>query len=236
MSREGDTPPSDCFMQVSEIVPEGRLALLGVGVVLVTSRARRTVVVLPLLMLLLGSGILIGAALTWSRQQSYGAVIGGLLFAGLVLWAGLDELMYVRVEQGRLRAAGLWRRGSLDASGCALGIRCESGSRSVKYVVFASDGRGRLDLGTWSREGGAARGRERLASSLFELSHRESAQAERDVARIENEWRAQQRQAKATIDAYYQSSSWKRLPYVIGIGLTIYVIGVAIYQYLTERP
>jgi hypothetical protein len=41
---------------------------------------------------------------------------------------------------------------------------------------------------------------------------------ERDVAQIEDEWRAQQQQAKATIDAYYRSSTWKRLPYVIGIG------------------
>jgi hypothetical protein len=204
--------------------------------VLLTSRARRAVVVVPLLLLLLGGGILIGSALSWSRQQSYGARIVGLLFAGLVLWAGLDELVFVRVEQGRLRAVGLWRRGNLDASGCALGIRCESGSRSVKYVVFASDGRGRLDLGTWSSERGAARGRERLAAALLAPSHRESSQAERDVARTENEWRAQQRQVKATIDAYYQSSTWKRLPYVIGIGLTLYVVGVAIYHYVTEQP
>jgi hypothetical protein len=235
MERMVGAPP-DCFAQVSESVPARRSALLGVVVVLLTSRARRAVVVFPLLLLLLGSGILIGGALTWSRQQGYGAVIGGLLFAGLVLWAGLDELVLVSVEQGRLRAAGLWRRSSLEAGKCCLGIRCESGSRSVKYVVFASDGAGLVDLGTWGSERGAARGRERMATALFEPSHRPSAQAARDVAQIEDEWRAQQQRAKATIDAYYRSSTWKRLPYVIGIGLALYVVGMALYLYLTEQP
>ena len=203
---------------------------------LLTLRARKTVVVLPLLLLLLGSGILVGGALTWSRQQGYGAVIGGLLFGGLVLWAALDELVLVSVEQGKLRAAGPWRRASIEASQCALGIRCESGSRSVKYVVFASDGSGLMDLGTWGSERGAERGRKRFTAALLEPSHRPSPQAERDVSQIEDEWRTHQQQAKATIDAYYQSSTWKRMPYVIGIGLAVYVLGVALYQYFIEQP
>jgi hypothetical protein len=102
-------------------------------------------------------------------------------------------------------------------------------------VLFATDGEASTDLGSWGSERAAERARQRVGSALFEPSHEACSRATREVAGVEREWRAQHEKAQAVIDAYYQSPTWKRMPYVIGIGLALYVAGMLLYQYFTGQ-
>jgi len=201
--------------------------------VLVTSRARQIVVVVPLLMFGFGMGM--GAlAVNAVRGQTWGVAIGAGLFGALVLWMALSELAVVRIDQRRLLLWGPFRRRELLADACAFGVRLETGSESSRYIVFAMDGQASVDLGEWSTERGARRSIERACQALYGASSRSgSSKAQRDVEQVERAWQANVAEARKTLDAYYQSPTWRIAKYVMVCLIVSSSIGMLIYLYFT---
>ena len=200
---------------------------------LITWRARKTLVVFPLAAFGLAALVLAFSLRALLRREGAGVTIGTLLVGGFACWVGLDELSLVHVVAGKLAVRRPFQRHHLEVSECALGIRYKSGSRSARYVVYATDGENRADLGEWSSERGAERGRGRISRVLFEPGPLRETRAQQEVERVEQAWRAETEKISRVIDAYYQSPAWKRLPYVIGAGLAVYVIGMMLHFYFS---
>jgi hypothetical protein len=120
------------------------------------------------------------------------------------------------------------------ADSCAFGVRLETSRESAGYIVFATDGQASVDLGEWSTEPGARRSVERARRALYGASSSSgSSKAQRDVEQVERTWQANVAEARKTLDAYYQSRTWKISKYVI-VGLLVsYSIGMLIHFYFT---
>jgi hypothetical protein len=200
--------------------------------VLLTSRARQTVVVFPLLLFGFGTGMTLVAVNGLLRQAGWGMVLGVGLFGGFVLFLAVGELAVVRLADHRLRLWGVLRRRELLAGACAFGVRLQTGSRSSRYIVFVTDGEASEDVGEWSTERGARRGIERLSETLYGTTVRSGSEtAQRVVVQIEAAWKATVAKAQKAVDAYYQSPGWRIGKYLI-VGLIVsYSIGMMLYQY-----
>jgi len=204
--------------------------------VLLTSRARQTAVVFPVLLFGFGIGMTLVAVNGLLQQAGWGMVLGVGLFGGFVLFLALGELAVVTLADHRLRISGLLRRHELLAAPCAFGIRLQTGSRSSHYIVFVTDGEASADVGEWSTERGARRGIEKLSETLYgTATHGGSDAAQRVVVQTESAWKTTVARAQQTVDAYYQSPGWKIGKYLI-IGLIVsYSIGMLLYQYFSGR-
>ena len=202
---------------------------------LLTSRARRTVVILPLLVLTFAS-VMGGVAVSAFFKGSWGVVIGCGLFSSFCFWMAFDALVVLRVDGGALRLWGPFRRRELRAEACTFGVRLQAGARSSRYVVFGTDAQASVDLGEWQTERGARRGIQRLQQALYGDAPRSpSTRAEREVEQVERAWQATMAEAQKSVDAYYQSPAWRRGKYLV-IGLVVtYVVGMMLYQYFSGQ-
>src|SRR5690348_13862734 len=111
---------------------------------------RKRAWVVPLLPFCFGAAMLLVAGNAIRQGGHWGLVAGAGAFAAFVLWMALDELCALRVDAGELRLWGPFRRRKLRAAACVLGVRVHTGSRSVSYVVFVTDGEANADLGEWA--------------------------------------------------------------------------------------
>ncbi len=202
---------------------------------LLASSSRRTVLVLPLLLILASCAILAFSVLTRIDGKAWSATLGLAVFGGLVGWAALSELAVVSVAQGSLRVRGLGRRSELDAGRVAFGVQLRSGSRSARFVVFASDGNGRVDVADWASEAAARRGVQRLSAALLAPTHLPADSALRDVQSVELEWQAGMAKAMDVVNSYYQSASWRRVKVGVIVVLVCYVLGTAGYAFFTGQ-
>jgi hypothetical protein len=203
---------------------------------LLTSGQRKAVLVLPVLLFVFATGMGVVTVGAFLSGPSWGAVIGCGLFASFVFWMAFDELALVRVDGATLRVWGPFRRRELRAQGVAFGVRLQAGSRSSRYVVFASDGQQRVDIGEWQTQRGARGGVERLSRALYGNDPRTpNARAVREVEGVEREWQATLSEAQSKVDEYYKSPGWRRSKFIVLGVLVAYVIGMMLYQYFTGQ-
>ena len=191
---------------------------------------------MPLLLFGFALAMLAGAIGALLKQSGWGAVIGLGLFGAFVLWMAVSDLATLRIQDRALRIWGLFRYRQLEAEACAFGVRLQSGSRSSRFIVFATDGQASADVGDWGTERGARRGIERLSEALYgDVPRRGSERAEREVEQVERTWKATLSVAQKTVDSYYQSPAWRRGKYTI-VGLIVaYAIGMLLYQYFSGQ-
>jgi hypothetical protein len=199
---------------------------------IVTLQARRSAWVVPVLLSIASLSLVVATVAAILSAKSWGAVLVAAVFAALICWTALSELLRIEVRDGRLMVRGIWRSNMLEASRVALGVRLRSGSRSARFTVFISDGRGRADVADFGSEAASRRAVERLRSALLEPTHVPAASAVREVEAVEREWQAQLAQTMQVVNAYYQSPTWRRAKYAVIAVLVLYVVGMALFQLL----
>ena len=199
---------------------------------LVPLRARRTVLVIPVWIFV---GALVCAALATNaalRSGEWQLIASSAVFAVGLGWLGVSELAVATVEQGVLRVSRAGKQLRLRAPDVAFGVYLR-GSRAVEYVVFASDGAQRCDLSTHVSLRRARRSAERIGETLLEPGHVAGAAAMRAVQAQEQSWQAAAAQAQNVVDEYYRSSSWKWTKRAVIAVVSAYVLGMALYQWLS---
>lgn len=203
---------------------------------LLTLRARRTVLVVPLWV---GLGALVCSALSVHevlRGVEWQVLASSGVFALALGWLAVTELVVISVEQGVLR---VWRFGQqrrLSAPDVALGVRLRPGVRATEYLVFASDGDLSCDLAKHLFLRRARRSVERIGQALFEPGHLPSAGAAHAVQAQELAWQASAEQTQRIVDEYYRSPAWKWWKRWLIAVVSTYVIGMALYQWLNDAP
>ncbi len=197
---------------------------------------QRSGLFVPFLMLFAGGGLLSFAVVFALRGPGLGTALVTALFGGAMLWAALAELIFVRVSGDRLLVRGPLRRGDFRRERCALGVRLQAGGRSSHYVVFVTDGENRADLGQYATERGAERGVERLTSALMGGNvHAPGGKARSEVAATEAEWHGDVARTEQVLAEYYRSPRFRRTPYVVAGVVVLYVLGMAIFAYLSGK-
>jgi hypothetical protein len=179
-------------------------------------------------------GLLAAATAALLKQSGWGSVVGLGLFGGFVLWIALTELATLHIQDRALLLWGPFRRQRIDSDACAFGVRLQSGSRSVRYIVFATDGQTSIEVGNFATERGARRSIGRLSETLYgDVPRRGSDRAQREIEQVERTWKANRTEAQNTIDAYYKSPGWRAGKYIV-IGVVVaYSIGMSLYLYFS---
>jgi hypothetical protein len=152
-------------------------------------------------------------------------IVGVLLGAGAVAMA-VGEFRVLTSVDDRLVIRGFRRRLVLERAETAFGVRLQTGWRSSRYIVVATDGSISDDVAEFVSEGNARRAIARFEAALETTSGRRAAAV---VRSIEKPWKAHVAEGQKIIDAYYASPAWRRAKYVV-IGLVVvYSLAMLIY-------
>lgn len=173
-----------------------------------------------------------GVALRHDGLTSGTAMLGAGAIA-VSLWCALSFRLLSR-QDDTLLVRSLRGRQTFDARRAAFGIDATySAKAGPTYTVFVTEGDRRQTIGDYhSRRVLAAH--QALSEALLELTDGHPSKAQNRNARAIERWVAQEDAARATVDAYYQSPAWKRLPIFIGVGLVLYLLGMATFIHFRQ--
>lgn len=199
------------------------------------SRARRRALHAPILLVgaQLGCSALTGLLLRREGLSLPTVMVGVTAFV-VSFWATFTFRVVWR-EGDTLLVRGFGGKETFDARRAAFGIAATYGTRSgPTYTVYVTEGDRRQDIGEYhSRR--VLPVHQALSECLLELDDGRGAHARKRTEREIERWMAQEDAARATVDAYYQSPAWKRLPILIGVGLALYLLGMGAFIHFGQR-
>ncbi len=201
----------------------------------VTSSRKRWSCFVPVTFLLLSGGMLAASLGQMKRAPSVGVAVSCLLCAAISVFV-LGQIRLARVHGSRVAVVTLFGRRDLDAATTVVSLVTVVGSRGgVRHEVVATDAsHGRATLAElWSKRG-AERARSSLARTFEDLGvngAREQLRAELAEANARDE--NVRAQAMAQVQQYYSSARHRRSIYVVAGLLVLYVIGTALYVFVS---
>lgn len=176
----------------------------------------------------IGGGASAASIMRMAQAPSAGGLFGVLVSLGLL--AFVLSLVRVMWRAGNVfHVRGLFSRAELSAPDTAFGFTQRTTSRSVEYVIEASDGtRSAECFSVWSRFG-AQRCLKKLARVAGDpespIHVREQARLDR--VRAHNE--AANAKAKADVMAYYKTPAWRRTVFALLAFVALYMLGMGIF-------
>jgi hypothetical protein len=201
----------------------------------VASRRKRWSCFVPVAFLLLASGMLAVSFGQLKRAPSLGVAVSCLLCAAISVFV-LGQIRLARARGSRLSVVTLFGRRELDVVTTVVSVVTAVGSRGgVRHEVVATDASGGRTIlaELWSQRG-AERARASLAQTFEELGVNDAREQLRaglaEALARDEDARAQ---AVAQVQQYYSSGRHRRSIYVIAAVLVLYVVGTAIYVFLS---
>ena len=202
------------------------------------SRSRRRALHVPVLYFVIA--LFLGAldALLLREKGPAGGSIALGLFALAMLGLAVYTTRVVRREADEIVVRSLAQRFVFDARRAAFGVSVSYGGRSgPTYTVYLVEAGRRADIGEYGSRRVLVAHRDLTETFLEAAAAGEAyrSPARDSTSREMETWMAQEDAAKATVDAYYQSPAWRRLPLIIGVGLALYLLIMGGIMIASER-
>jgi hypothetical protein len=192
--------------------------------------SRRRALHVPLFLITFSGGLAAFSIAQLIERPGVGMAFGALLTLALFIGMTLDVRTIV-ARNGELSVRAPFRRHRLKLASCAFSVRVEHGGRGgATYTVYASDGITNADISDhWSTRR-ADRALARIERAMLEAPCRETAE---QLAARRFGWESAERDARARVDAYYKSPTWRWTKWIM-LGVFATLIAVAfIAQFVT---